>query len=312
MSNDLILSIKNQLATIEGGLDEDTLAVAGSGSGKRISIKGGVFRKIVSGKEVGAIEDRHMNIIFVKLAHTPSRTFYTEGYVEGKTVAPTCWSTDAKLPDESVKDKQAASCDKCQWSVKGTGQNGQGTACRLSWRTAVVLPSDPAGDVMQLVLPAASVFGDEDSGRWPFRAYVQMLASHNISAGRVVTRMSFDTKAPSPRVLFSPVGAVPPEDVPTIKEQSTSHAAENAVTMSVYHRDEAVADEVAEAAPPAEVAKVFAEVKAAETVAETAGQPEEAVAEPKLREPVQGFVAPAKEKDVSAVISKWASKKKEG
>jgi hypothetical protein len=138
-----------------------------------------------------------------------------------------------------------------------------------------------------------------------------MLASHNISAGRVVTKMSFDTKAPSPRVLFNPVGAVPPEDVPVVKEQSTSHAAENAVTMSVYQRDEHATDEVAEAAPPAEVAKVVAEVEAADAAVKAQVETEEAVAEPKLREPVQGFVAPAKEKDVSAVISKWASKKKE-
>ena len=64
MSYDIIQSIKNNLSTIQGGLDEDTKAVAGSGgSSKRISIKGGVFRKFANGKEVGAIEDRYMEII---------------------------------------------------------------------------------------------------------------------------------------------------------------------------------------------------------------------------------------------------------
>lgn len=301
--NDLL----NQIAALAPGeLDEDTLAVAGSGNNnKRISIKGGVFRKIVAGKEVGSIEDRHMNIVFVKMAHTPSRGYYEQGYVEGAKVSPICWSTDAKVPDHEVRKKQAPSCDKCPWSVKGTGQNGQGTACRLSWRTAVVLPSDPSGDVMQLVLPAASVFGDEDSGRWPFRAYIQMLANRNVAAGRVVTKMSFDTKAPAPRVLFAPTAAVPVEDLATIKEQGTTLAAENAVKMTVFQRDE----EVVEDAP--EVAAVFAQVASVEATASSGGfvaaTVAEAVPEPTLRETPKAAAA-APEKDVSAVIAKWAKK----
>lgn len=309
MSNDVILSIQNQLANInQGVLDEDTLAVAGSGvSNKRISIKGGVFRKIVGGKEVAALEDRHMNIVFVKLSHNPSRTYYTERYEEGAKISPVCWSSDSKKPDAEVKSPQATTCDKCQWSIKGTGQDGKGTACRLSWRTAVVLPSDPAGDVMQLVIPAASVFGDEESGRWPFRSYVQMLASHNISAQAVVTKMSFDTKAASPRILFNPVGVVSAEDLQTVREQGASHAAESAVKMTVYQRDETGQVAVPVATLPPAVAAVVEEAKAvAEAVVDAAIE----VAEPRLRETGTVTAQAVEEKDVSAVISKWASKKK--
>ena len=52
MSNDIIENLKNELAQISGGVDEDTRAVAGGGSGnlsKRVSIKGGVFRKMAGG-----------------------------------------------------------------------------------------------------------------------------------------------------------------------------------------------------------------------------------------------------------------------
>lgn len=302
MSNDLILAIQNQLASVQTGLDDDTLAVAGSGtSNKRISIKGSVFRKIVGGKEVGNIEDRHMNIVFVKMAHNPSRTYYAESYKESTKISPVCWSSDAKKPDPEVKNPVAATCDKCQWSVKGTGQDGKGTACRLSWRTAVVLPTDPTGDVMQLVIPAASVFGDEESGRWPFRSYVQMLASHNISAQAVVTKMSFDTKASAPRILFNPVAAVSVEDLAVIRSQGASPAAESAVKMSVYHRDDEAQPEVTPASSPVEVAAVIAEAKAVEAAVE--------IAEPKLRETSTIKAQVLEEKDVSAVISKWASKK---
>jgi|688.fasta_scaffold193413_3 hypothetical protein len=240
MSKDIIANIQNQLANTEYGLDEDTKAIAGSGVGanKRISIKGGVFRKMAGGKEVGAIEDRHMNVIFVKMSHNPSRTYYTGAFKEGEKVSPACWSSDSKVPDPEVKNPQASACDKCQFSVKGSGQGGMGAACRLSWRTAVVLPNDPGGDVMQLVLPATSTFGEEDNGRWPFRAYVKMLANHNISAGRVVTKMQFDTKATAPRVLFSPVSGVPADIIDVLAVQAKKPAAENAVKLSVYQQDE--------------------------------------------------------------------------
>ena len=263
MSNSIIASIQNQLANVELGLDEDTKAIAGNSTGgnKRISIKGGVFRKMAGGKEVGAIEDRHMNVIFVKMAHNPSRTYYTGAFKEGEKVSPACWSSDSKVPDPEVKNPQASSCDKCPWSVKGSGQGGTGAACRLSWRTAVVLPNDPGGDIMQLVLPATSAFGDEDNGRWPFRAYVKMLANHNISAGRVVTKMQFDTKATAPRVLFSPVAGVPADIIDVLANQAKKPAAENAVKLTVYQQDEGDAP-AAPAAPEASVAEPVVTSKA--------------------------------------------------
>jgi len=239
MSNDLATMFSGALAPIEG-LDEDTLAVAGGARGnKRISIKGGVFRKFSGGKEIGAIEDRHMNVIFVKMAHKASRMFYDATYVEGQKVSPVCWSTDSEKPDADVKTPCASACLDCTKSVKGSGQGGTGTACRLSWRTAVVLPNDPSGDVMQLVLPATSAFGREDNGRFPFRPYIQHLASHNVSAGRVITKMAFDTKSPTPKVVFSPAGKVPDEELQIIANQAKSPAAEAAIKMNVFQGDTA-------------------------------------------------------------------------
>ena len=284
MSNDLATMFSGALAPIEG-LDEDTLAVAGGARGnKRISIKGGVFRKYAGGKEIGAIEDRHMNVIFVKMAHKASRMFYDATYQEGQKVSPVCWSTDSEKPDADVKTPCASTCLDCTKSVKGSGQGGTGTACRLSWRTAVVLPNDPSGDVMQLVLPATSAFGKEDNGRFPFRPYIQHLASHNVSAGRVITKMAFDTKSPTPKVVFSPAGKVPDEELQIIANQSKSPAAEAAVKMNVFqadstgevevpsHRNEIVEDE----APPVKV-----ESKKAAAV---------------------------EEKDISDVVKKWSKK----
>ena len=284
MSNDIIASLKSELATIPRGVDDDTRAVAGGGGNnlpRRISIKGGVFRKMAGGKEIGAIEDRHMNVVFVRMAHTASRQYYSGAYKEGEKIAPVCWSSDSKIPDKEVKNPQADACDKCQFSAKGSGQGGSGTACRLSWRTAVVLPSDPGGDVMQLVLPATSCFGKEEGGKWPFRPYIQKLADNEISAGRVITKMQFDTKSPVPKLLFSPVGVVPENDMETIKKQRESAAAENAIKLTVFQTDEAQVSGPIVTGPAA-------------------------LEEPKLRETKKTEAAPAG--DVADVVKKWAKK----
>jgi hypothetical protein len=282
MSTELVnLSAIGALATV-GGLDEDTLAVAGGNrqGNKRLSIKGSVFRKYAGGKEIGAIEDRHMNVIIVKMAHKASRMYYDKGYREGEKVSPACWSSDSETPDADVKTPAASSCATCVNSAKGSGDNGIGAKCKLSWRTAVVLPNDPAGDVMQLVLPATSAFGKEDNGRWPFRPYVQHLASHNVSAGRVVTKMAFDTKSPTPKVLFAPVGAVPDADLEIIARQAKSPAAEAAIKLNVFQSDSTGDVEVA--------------------------QPAEAVAEPIKRE--SKAAVGEKASDVSGLVKKWSKK----
>lgn len=239
MSNEIANIIQSLPSIVETGLDEDTLAVAGNAvmGNKRISIKGRVFRKIVSGKEQSVNTDNHMNVIFVKLSHDASRTFYSSTYKEGSKVSPVCWSGDSKVPSPEVTNPCASSCSECPNSVKGSGQGGQGTACKLSWRTAVVLANDPEGDVYQLVLPATSAFGKEENGRWPFRPYIQMLANNNVSAGSVVTKMQFDINSPVPRLLFSPVEAVPPQYREAIKRQGKTPAAENAIKLTVYKSD---------------------------------------------------------------------------
>jgi hypothetical protein len=136
---------------------------------------------------------------------------------------------------------------------------------------------------MQLVLPATSAFGKEDNGRFPFRSYIQHLASHNVSAGRVITRMAFDTKATAPKVLFSPAGKVPDADLQIIAQQAKSPAAEAAVKMNVFQAD--VPDEV-----PSHRNDI-------------APTPE--VEEPVKRESTKPAVA---EKDISDVVKKWSKK----
>jgi hypothetical protein len=282
MSNDLLTILQSNPGLVGSAVDDDTRAVAGGGNNqsKRISIEGGVFRKVVGGKEVAKIVDRHMEIVFVKMAHTPNRQYYSEAYTKGQKISPACWSSDSKVPDAEVKNPISSSCEKCPMSVKGSGQGGKGSACRISWRTAVVLPGDPNGDIMQLVIPGASCFGESKGNTRPFRPYIQYLANNNVSAGRLITKMEFDTDSSAPKLLFSPAGAVKEEDLATIQLQGKSPAAERAVKLTVYQNESQ--DEVTEAAP--------------------------AVAEPKLREAPKKADATAPAADVADVVKKWSKK----
>ena len=142
---------------------------------------------------------------------------------------------------------------------------------------------------MQLVLPATSSFGKEDNGRFPFRPYIQHLASHNVSAGRVITKMAFDTKSPTPKVLFSPAGKVPDEDLAIIAQQAKSPAAEAAVKMNVFQSDNAGDIEAAAPQNVREVVEVEADVP-----------------EPVKRESTKS--TPSEEKDISDVVKKWSKK----
>ena len=223
------------------GLDEDTIAVANSSFSnqtKRISLRGGVFRKIVGGKEVSTADSSVMNIIIIKMAHTPSRVYYKDSYEEGKRVSPICWSNDSNKPDVEVRKPQAKSCHTCPNSVRGSGFGGVGTSCRISWRVAIVLANDPEGDILELVLPSNSCFGKEEKGKWPFKTYIQMLANNNVSAGRIVTQMQFDPNSAKPRALFSPVEAVEDWVLEAINSQAENQAAHNAIRLSVYQIDD--------------------------------------------------------------------------
>lgn len=223
------------------GLDEDTIAVANSSFSnqtKRISLRGGVFRKIVGGKEVSTADSSVMNIIIIKMSHTASRVYYKDSYEEGKRVSPICWSNDSDKPDVEVKKPQAKSCYTCPHSVRGSGFGGIGTSCRISWRMAIVLANDPEGDILELVLPSNCCFGKEEKGKWPFKTYIQMLANNNVSAGRIVTKMQFDSSSPKPRVLFSPVEAVEDWVLEIIKTQAKNQIAHSATKLTVFQVDD--------------------------------------------------------------------------
>ena len=208
------------------------LAGGAGQSGKRISIKGGVFRLVHDGKEVSQIDDRHLDVVIVNAAPKVSRIFFAKKWDGESTSAPDCWSSDGNVPDKEVTAPQGDNCANCDMNAKGSG-TGEMKACRYQQRLAVVLADDVEGDVLQLALPATSIFGKEANGKYPLQAYARFLAAQSISPEMVVTELRFDTTVESPKLVFKAKRWLSDTEYETVQEKGQSDEAVKAVQFSV-------------------------------------------------------------------------------
>ena len=203
----------------------------------------------------------------------------------------------------------------CPQNIAGSGQ-GNSRACRYQQRLAVVLENNIEGAVLQLTLPATSVFGKEDGDKRPLQAFARNLAMQNppISPEMVVTRMKFDTKAEAPKLHFAPNRWLTPEEYEIVKAQGESDEAKRAVVMTVAASDgvkpasaplkiegtrpmgELTKEEDAPAYEPI-AAKAKAKAKPAEV---------EEDAEPEVRkEASKPSAVPAKKGKLADIVSDW-------
>ena len=249
-----------------GALSAVTKALAGeSASGKRISIKGGVFRLISGGEEIASIDERYLDVVIVNAAPKVSRTFYMGKYEEGKTTAPDCWSADGERPDAKAEKPQSLTCASCPQNISGSG-DGTSRACRYSQRLAVVLENDMQGDVLQLSLPAQSIFGKEEGKNRPLQAYARYMSAMGAGPDAVVTRLKFDTKAPVPKLFFEAKRWLTDDEYAVSVEKGQTREAINAVTMTVAQTDaKPVAQTEVEGTAPKAVKKSKAKVEEDDT-----------------------------------------------
>jgi hypothetical protein len=298
-------------------LSETAKALTGGGVGnssQRISIKGGVFRLLAGGKEIASIDERFLDVIIVKAAPKVSRIFYAKSYDGDNITGPDCWSNDGERPEASAENKQSTTCMTCPQNIAGSGQ-GNSRACRYQQRLAVVLENNIEGAVLQLTLPATSVFGKEDGDKRPLQAFARNLALQNppISPEMIVTRMKFDTKAEAPKLHFAPSRWLTDEEYAIVKTQGDSDEAKRAVVMTVAAADgvktapklaiegkrpmgELTKEEDAPAYEPI-AAKAKAKAKPVEV---------EEDAEPEVRkESAKPSAVPAKKGKLADIVSDW-------
>jgi hypothetical protein len=158
---------------------------------------------------------------------------------------------------------------------------------------AVALANDVEGDVLQLTLPATSIFGKEDGDNRPLQAYARWLGAQSVGPEMVVTRMKFDTKSESPKLFFKAMRWLTDDEHGACVKQGQSSDAIKAITMTVAQTDKVEAKPLAlEGKAPKAKAKAKVE------------EADDEVEEPEVRKEKEA-PAPKAKSNLANVVADW-------
>ena len=293
---------KDLLAQLEP--DKNASGGGAKGGTNRLSIRGGVFRKVVNGQEVGGLDGRSINIVIVKTSPV-SRMFYDVQYTAGASNPPSCWSADSgsgkPAQDVPSDTRQSVSCFDCPQNVKGSGQ-GQSRACRFQQRVAVML-ADAEGKlrsnaVYQLSLPATSVFGD-DKKKMGLQAYARLIDAQNVPLASIMTELRFDTDSSTPKLLFKPVRILDKDELRMSVDAQKDEGTLKLVTLSIKPKQETSVPQLTNdtvPSPTPEKPSLFDQAD---------DDNEEAVEEPKVKVSKKKKDAPAPDVDLASLLDEF-------
>ena len=257
-------------------LNADLTAHAGSGF-PVISIKGKVFAIVRDGERTVLPNPKDpespataIDVVMLKANKGTSKVFYLKGYdpKDSEGAKPDCYSSDGVAPAADAQTPQAKKCATCphnQWGSKVTDKGAtKGKACSDTVRMAVAAAGQ-LNDPMLLRVPPASI---KSLGE-----YGQMLAKRGVGYNMVVTKISFDQEAESPKLTFKPVGLLDDAAFAEVREMTQSDLVANILGASPAALPiETAAPEEAEvvekpAAKPAAKTKTVTEDEVTEAVA---------------------------------------------
>jgi hypothetical protein len=278
-------------------VSELSKALAGSSSStsRRITMNKGVFRRMVNGKEAGKVKDGFINVIIINALPKVSRQFYAAAYDPDATpTLPDCWSNLGDVPDPKAANPQAANCASCPQNIEGSSANGKSRACKFQRRIALLLENDMSGDVYQMNIPAASLFGKGSGNTHPFESYSKFLPANGESIDRVVTEIRFDEEETADVLKFTAVRHLSDDEMDVVTAAQATSESKNAVALTVAQQD-GVKQLPAGAKPAAKV------------VAEPVEDDEPVIQEPVKRASKKAEVPPAAAKaNLADVVSAWS------
>lgn len=146
----------------------------------------------------------HLAVTIIAASDKLTKTWYENGYVEGSTEAPDCYSMNGEAPDPLSKKRQNTVCSTCKWNQFGSRVSpdgkSRGKACTDSKRLAIV-PSDDMkneinGGAMLMRVPPASLAGLQE--------YASKLRASSAVFFAVSTWVYFDPNEAYPKIMFTP------------------------------------------------------------------------------------------------------------
>ena len=162
----------------------------------RISLKGGKFTAMGNDVE---LDPQVLHVVIVGANPKLSKTWYSKPWSdEGEPSSPDCFSLDGITPDLSIEKPQndlCATCPQNAWGSRITDSGQQVKACSDQKRLAVVTLDDPEGPVYLLQVTPASLKG--------LNQYHKQLSVRGILPEVVKTKISFDTEARFPKLVFN-------------------------------------------------------------------------------------------------------------
>lgn len=188
---------------------EDELSAGVSAGYGILSYRGKVWRTKYRGEERDLLREdgdprASIEVVILKSSMHKSKIYYKDGYKEGSSESPDCFSTNGLTPDISSKNKQCNTCDACPmnaWGSRITPSGKPGKACSDSKRVAVVpladLNNETFGGPMLLRIPAASL---QDAA-----GFSQKMAQLGYPLQSIGVRVGFDTKEAFPKFVFSAI-----------------------------------------------------------------------------------------------------------
>lgn len=234
-------------------LNSDLTSHAGGGF-PVISIKGKVFAVVRDGDReimMNPLDPESaatsIDVVLLKANKGTSKVFYLKGYDKDTSEGqkPDCYSSDGIEPAADAQQKQAKKCATCahnQWGSRISEKGAtKGKACSDTVRMAVAAAGQ-LNDPMLLRVPPASIKA--------LGEYGQSLAKRGVGYSMVVTKVSFDITAESPKLSFRPIGLLDDAGWQEVQSISSSDIVNNILGASSI-AVEALADAPVKAKPAA-------------------------------------------------------------
>jgi hypothetical protein len=145
-----------------------------------------------------------IEVVIVRASKNIAKIYYENGFVDGSTAPPDCWSTNGVAPDGASPKKQSTTCAGCPqnaWGSKVTDAGKQTKACSDSKRLAIV----PLNDISNELMGGPMLLRNPAASLKDLKAYGDQLQAYGYPYYAVATRIAFDVNEAYPKFVFTAI-----------------------------------------------------------------------------------------------------------
>jgi hypothetical protein len=243
-----------------------------------ISIKGKTFavvrggeREILPNPKDPDSPATAIDVVILKANKGVSKVFYAKKYEEGSDDKPTCYSMEGIAPEPDSLEIQSPKCATCKqnvWGSRITDSGKKGKACADTKRLAVTTP-DQLNEPYLIRVPPASLSN--------LTEYAQFLAKRGVKYNMVVTKISFDPAAATPKLMFKAAGLLDDDGYAAVTESLQLGIVDQIIgAVAAFEEPTTVQPQLAQVTAPAKTdapAKADAKATAAKAIEQAAAKP---------------------------------------